>query len=494
MDINELLQMQQDQQTVITELMSGRTTATPPVATYESALDPKLHDVNSPVIRPDKWVKIDPDDVTEAEASQVKSVMTSTGDQQARRIEKVARISLALQKLIVRRAVAFTFGNPVILNADTEHGGKEEEVLKAVRKVLSDVKSNTLNRRVARFIFSSTEAAELWYAVESPNKKYGFQSQYKLRCIPLSPLKGDALFPYFDETGDMLAFSRQYIREDSKKQKHTFFETYTDKWHYLWENKTDGWQIVEGYPLQNNIGKIPVVYGAQQQVEWADVQNLIDRLEKLLSNFADTNDYHASPKIVVRGEILRWSKKGDAGSIIEMDDNGSADYLTWSQAPESVKLEIETLLRMIYTITQTPDISFDSVKGINVSGVALELMFMDAHLKVMEKREVFDEYMQRRTSIIQSYLAQMNARDNQFAKACGTLTIEPEITPYSLRDKQAETNRLMTATGNKAIMSRLTAVRKYGEVDDVKREIALIEEEEGAANNMASLFDQEPTE
>lgn len=51
-----------------------------------------------------------------------------------------------------------------------------------------------------------------------------------------------------------------------------------------------------------------------------------------------------------------------------------------------MKLEIDTLLRMIYTITQTPDISFDTVKGIGaVSGVALKLLFMDAHLKVQDK-------------------------------------------------------------------------------------------------------------
>ena len=333
----------------------------------------------------------------------------------------------------------------------------------------------------------------MWYPVEGRNGKYGFDSAFKLRCITLSPLHGDMLYPYFDETGDMMAFSRQFSREDNKKRKHIFFETYTDIWHYLWENTEGGWRIVEGYPMQNTIGKIPVVYGCQRSVEWADVQNLIDRLEKLLSNFADTNDYHASPKIVVKGEIMRWSKKGDAGSIIEMDDNGSAEYLTWSQAPESVKLEIETLLRMIYTITQTPDISFDSVKGLNVSGVALELMFMDAHLKVMEKREVFDEYMQRRFNIIQAYLSQMNARDAAYATACGTLTIEPVITPYTLRDTQAETNRLITATGNKAIMSRRTAVQKFGEVDDVVQELVTIEEEENAAANFGDLFNQEPT-
>jgi hypothetical protein len=113
----------------------------------------------------------------------------------------------------------------------------------------------------------------------------------------------------------------------------------------------------------------------------------------LLSNFADTNDYHASPKIFVQGKVIGFTRKGEAGAIIEGENGATAQYLAWQNAPESVKLEIETLLRMIYTITQTPDISFDTVKGIGaISGVALQLLFMDAHLKVQDKSEVFSAY------------------------------------------------------------------------------------------------------
>lgn len=489
-----MLKNEQDQQSVVTELMNGRSKATPPVAMFAKELDPKEHDVMNPAIRRDKWVKVDPEDLGDEDASNVKSVTGEDVDgKKAKRRELVARIALAIQKLIVRRAVAFLFGNDVVLTAEADEGSKEEEVLKACRKVLAEAKSRTINRRVARVMFSCTESAELWYPVEKPNNKYGFNSKFKLRCLVLSPLKGDELYPYFDETGDLVAFSRRYFREDNKKVKHYFFETYTDEQHIIWEQRNDGWQLMEGYPRENAIGKIPVVYGCQEQVEWADVQNLIDRLEKLLSNFADTNDYHASPKIVVKGEILRWSKKGDAGSVIEMDDQGSAEYLTWSQAPEAVKLEIETLLRMIYTLTQTPDVSFDSVKGLNVSGVALELMFMDAHLKVQDKREIFDEYLQRRMSIIQAYLKVMNTRDAAFGAACDDLTIEPEITPYSLKDDQSTVNLLMNATGQKAIMSRKTAVSQLGWVDDPTKEIEQIEQEE-STTGMADLFTQEPTE
>lgn len=201
-----------------------------------------------------------------------------------------------------------------------------------------------------------------------------------------------------------------------------------------------------GLSKKNTIGKIPIVYGRQPKVEWEDVQGLIDRLEKLLSNFADTNDYHASPKIFTTGTILGFAKKGETGAIIEGEEGATAQYLAWQNAPESVKLEIETLLRMIYTITQTPDISFDAVKGIGaVSGVALKLLFMDAHLKVQDKMEIFDDYLQRRISIVQAFLSVMNTKDAEFRAACQSLTIEPEIAPYMIEDERAKVDLLVAA-------------------------------------------------
>ena len=153
--------------------------------------------------------------------------------------------------------------------------------------------------------------------------------------------------------------------------------------------------------MVNPLGKIPVIYTTQGQSEWHDVQGLIERLETLLSNFADTDDYHASPKIFVTGTVRGFAKKGEAGAIIEADQGATAQYLSWAQAPESVRLEIDTILSFIYTLTQTPNISFDNVKGLGaVSGVALEFLFTDAHLKVQDKMEYLDDYLTLRNNII----------------------------------------------------------------------------------------------
>lgn len=436
-ELNALFQAG-DFDTLIGELKNGRLTTSPDIGDYalfKKQLNPNLHDVSDPSVRRDKMVK------------------TDDGHGSTRtEIVKVERIALALQKLIVKRAVAFLFGNEPTLTADLQN-----DVLDTVNAVFRDVKINTINRKVAKYMMSNREVAEYWYTVADAetNNRYGFPSPIRIKCAIFAPEKGDTLYPYFDENGDLIAFSREYSTtrgNDANRKTQTFFETYTATATYRWTLNEKTMELAEGYPIPNPIGKIPIVYGEQEKVEWADVQTLIDRLEVLLSNFADTNDYHASPKILVTGQILSWAKKGESGAVIEMADGGNAQYLSWSQAPEAVRLEIDTLLRMIYTISQTPDISFENVKSLGgVSGVALELLFMDSHLKVQEKREIFDEYLQRRINIVKEYLAMMNGTNAQFVADCRNTIITAEIKPLTLSDKQTALNQITTAYNNDLI-------------------------------------------
>lgn len=484
-----------DLSAVISELRNGRTTPEPNTKQYESQYNPKTHDINNEQKRPDKLVVVDKDSDEYGEVKSVNPNVEITTEQ-GFRIEPVARIALAIQKLIVKRAVAFTFGNPVTYNASPADE-TEKAILTAINRIFYDVKEKTINRRVARSLYSTTEVAELWYPVETePHELYGFKKNVKFKVAIFSPMFGDRLYPYFDEARDLVAFSREFTRKDRDLVTRTYFETYTKDAHYLWsckglENAHTGnnWELAEGYPKKISIGKIPVVYANQPQVEWEDVQSLIDRLEKLLSNFADTNDYHASPKIFVKGSIKGFARKGEAGGIIEGEDGAEASYLSWQNAPESVKLEIDTLLRMIYTITQTPDISFDTVKGIGaVSGVALQLLFMDAHLKVQDKTEIFTEYLQRRINILKAYLGEANI---SWRNAADGLIVEPEITPYIIEDELSKINILQAANGSKQLASQRATVQRLGWADNVDEELQAIQAEQ---DREATYYQGEPTE
>lgn len=461
---------------VINELKNHRYIEKTDVEAAQKALDPKLHDINDPVIRKDKLVKVTDD--TQGESAQ--KVIDTQGESTNFRTEKVARIALAIQKLIINRAVSFCFGNPIEYNA-TPANEKQEMILKALQRILYDVKSNSLNRKIGRAIFGYKECAEYWYPVVNEHQKYGFKSKFKLRCTLFSPAYGDTLYPYYDETGDMVAFSRSFSRKDNNSNSVDYFETFTDTEHWLWKNGANGYEPVEDYPKKIAIGKIPIIYGHQPKFETEDVDKLIDRLETLLSNFADTNDYHASPKIFVTGNINGWSKKGESGSVIEGDDGATMQYVSWQSAPEAVKLEIETLLRMIYTITQTPDISFDSVKGLgSISGVALKLLFMDAHLKVQEKREIFDEYLQRRVNVLLAYTGQMNT---SLQEECELIEIQPEIVPYLITSDMDDLNYWLAANGNKPVLSQEESVERAGLSRDVSKTMKLLSEQVAMDNS-----------
>ena len=240
-------------------LQSGRDTTAPDPAAARRALDPRQHPVNNPLLRRDKRVS------------------TSEGLY----TEPVARIALPLQQLIIKRSVAFLFGKPVRYEY-TKDTQEHEQAFAILENILAQAKENSLNRRLARAVFSYGECAELWHALPlaTPSLAYGIPCAFKLRCSLFSPAFGDSLYPFFDAVGDMVAFSRAYTADDPSSSLHgkaAYFETYTADFHYLWKNTLGDWTLEEGYPVANPIGKIPVVYAHQPQRETQIVDPLIER-------------------------------------------------------------------------------------------------------------------------------------------------------------------------------------------------------------------------
>ena len=465
MKIEEILAL--DPEEIVKKLKLGRQSDEIDVTKYMNALNPIKHDIYDEVKRPKKEVQ---------------------REDGSKYFEDVARIGLSMQKLIVKRSASFLFGNEVKLSAETTTAN-HEKILNAVKEILKHVKIKSLNRRMAKVLLSCTEVAEVWYPVDNITEKnlYGIDSKFKLRVKILNPLKGDKLYPYFDEFGDLIAFSREFeVHVDEIKR--IYFEVYTDKAFYVYDI-TDNPVMIEGYPKLNEIGKIPVVYTRIEQSDFEDVQPLINRLEKVLSNFADTNDYHGSPTIVVKGKLKGFAKKGETGKILETDGtDADVKYLEWSHAPESVKVEIETLLSLINTLSQNPDISFNNLKGSlgNISGRAMELLFMDAHLKVEDYLEVLDEYLERRVNIIKAFIGSFN---KSLYNDISTLSIESDVTPFIINDDKESIEVLMTATGNKAILSQETAVGMSGLVIDAKSEFEKIKSEQ-ESSSIIDMFPQ----
>ena len=443
----------------ISLLQKGRDQEAVELSAITDALDIKGHDVNNPSKRPDKPVKLTK---TRADGS------TYEIDD----IQKVNRVALDLQSLVVERAVAFLFGNEVKVNCD------DENLLTAINRVNKDNKIDSFNRQVSRVCFQTTEVAEYWYVKDAEsNDKYGFKASKKIKCSIFSPLKGDSLYPFLDDYGDMTAFSRAFKLKDNDGKTVEMFETWTDDNYYRWKKSGQGWIEDANQKYPPTIKKIPIVYASQPYVEWYKVQSLIDRIEKLLSNFAETNDYFASPKLFIQGaDDITISPKDTQGQIFSASSKDTdAKYLAWTQLPEPIKLEAEMLLRFIFSLTQTPDISFESVKGLgtNISGETLKMLFLDAHLKVMNKREIFDAYLTRRYNIIKAMLKVMNT-------AFTDEDVDTEITPFMLNSETATVDNLV-AMVSAGIISKETAVEINPYVIDKIQEMERLTAESNAA-------------
>lgn len=443
-------------------ILRVRSVPAPKLTDIKKSISLKEHEVYNKVTRPD--IKTYPNPKTDMGGK-----ITDKGEVEW---DYVNRIGLAMQNLIIKRAVAFIFGNPVLLkyNADTE---AQKKYIKAHEQVLHDNYEPMLNRRAARSTYSYTEVAEYWYPVKAEEgfNDYGFDSKHELKCAIFSPENGDELWPNFDENGRMKYFSRGFERIEGSLTTE-YFETYTDEEIVKWKKGSLSTDWVEYSREEVKIGKNPIVYGRQPMHECAEIDDIITRIEKSVSNLGDINDRHTAPKIFINGKVVSFGQKSQANTIIEGGPQTDAKYLSWDNSPESFKSEMEILIRMAYTITQTPDISFDSVKGLGaISGVALKLLFMDAHLKVKDKEEIFIPYLRRRDNIITAYLCEMH---NPFKAS--KVRIDREIVPFMIADDLMQAQVLQIATGAKPFKSQLGGVKEWSgsegqeEYDQIQKE------------------------
>ena len=154
---------------------------------------------------------------------------------------------------------------------------------------------------------------------------------------------------------------------------------------------------------------------------------------------------------------------------MQLENGASADYAQLSSEPQSIGLEQTNLEKFIHKMSKTPDISFETMKGVgNIAGVALEMMFMDAHIGVRNIEESFGIGLQRRLNIIKAAIGALI--DTSLAAEAKTVQLIPVITPYLPKNTKEDIENLTVAvTGG--IMSKETAVEKNPLVDDTKVEM-----------------------
>jgi SPP1 family phage portal protein len=447
------------------------------------------------------------------ETKRPKKKVTSSNEEGKEQIERfidVTRIGIPFQKKIVNQAVAI-LGSPI--PECTPNGNVETAMFDGVKLIEQDNKMDFKFKKISRHAMSESECAELWY-MQSTDPAFwqgtGVNGNFKMKnqimhksYDPIARTGCDDLYPVYDFYNDMIAFGRGYkikVIDDTSgtlvDEEH--LDIYTADRHYFYKkvagtdwivNIDDSFTYMDSKGqekqyvgdglagIPNNIGKIPVIY-YPHPIEWADVQSMIERLEKKMSNHADTNDRFDSPILFAEGDVLGFPDKDDSGKLLIGKNGAKANYLTWDNAPESMRMEIENLFKLIYSMTNSADFSFEQVKGLgDLSGVALKMIFMDTHMKAAINEELLGESVQRRYNFLKAALIMIDPK----LKPAANLKIKPKF-EYFLPENVKEKVDILNTALAAGLISKETAVGLMPKslVSNAKEELKRISDEEAA--------------
>lgn len=393
---------------------------------------------------------------------------------------KVTHVILPWQKLATRRMASLAFGIPVkrVYKPKTDQEKRASAVIESIYKRNH---INSVNLERAKYLYASCEVVTIWYTqeVEGGTTYGGESTKMKLRCKNYSPMKGDSLYPLFDEYDDMIALSVEYTREEDR-QKVTYFDTYTADHHYRW--RMNGAKALPDMDEPIQIGKINGVYGNRDLPIWEEQSENVFEAEWCYSYNGNYVRKNSRPNWVVfcdpQDKVKVGQEKDDdrlGRNVLKYPANAKAEYKTWDQSIESIKFHTSELKKNFFMGLQLPDMSSDSMKETPMSGESRKMLFIDCQMKVLDESGIWIEYFDREMSVVKAFAEKMFPN---LADSIRTLEVENIITPFTIRDEGERITNYSNATGGKPVMSQRTAVSRLGMVDDIDEELKEIEKDE----------------
>lgn len=395
---------------------------------------------------------------------------------------KAIRSIATYQKKIVTTACAFEVGAPVTLITDKPNLLSDE--------VLNLWEENRIDAKIltAKTIQKSqTECALHFYLEKVVNIENKEVNTIKVKILTN---ESGRMAPYFDITGNMVGFTWSFTSKDAEDKDVKNVWIFDNKVCYKLDDTIGGaLSVIEQLP--HGFDKIPIVYLTQDVPEWDDVESLIDRYETGLSKLGASNDYSGYPLLKLYGKLENMPDRNEDGKTLnfpmkELDNesgktiHGDAEFLTNNNAPESVKLEMETLENLIYSLSSTPNLSFDNLKGSigNISGVAIKLLFLDSIIKASMNEGENRTMIQRIIKLLISGIS--TTTNTALASNVKDTIIKVQFNSILPDDLQTAVT-VVSAAKNAGVMSVKTAIEHIGMNPDVEDEIKMIKTDSAVA-------------
>lgn len=324
---------------------------------------------------------------------------------------KVRQTKLALPypQQIVANMVAFLYGNDIdlVLNGNRNDQNIQDAFAKFTDIWNKDLRMMSLIKKATRMCGIETRSAIqfMYDGISLRGKVLSFKDGYKIYRHRDDANKIDAV---------TIEYKRDRIVDGVLRMNVPTIEIWTD----LGVDRYEGVTFIEHIDNPMQTKKLLFAYLEQDASEFEYVKDLISLQDYSRSMHSDVNVRIGNPALVVHGKLSKKPVYNATVKIYEIDGasgfdaskSGQADmkYLEVTSAPESIKLEMQNNENDIYRFTW-PDLNklMTEMKNGNLSTQSMKLTFLQAFVKVAEKREIHDEFISRIISIVKDMATEL---------------------------------------------------------------------------------------
>lgn len=357
--------------------------------------------------------------------------------------EEVERVSFALQKTILSHKVCHTAGGGIWLgNEGSPEDSTRLETLKSYWNL------GGMNKAFMDFTegcFGTGDAA--WYLYRNNN-----EVDFKVFRFD----KGDTCVTALDEKGKEV-----FIRMFSYKNKQAV-EIYDSKSVKLWikedepkdsqERSKDGYNLIS--ETIHGLTQCPVAYHREPDVIWGQAQNTINRIEKLMSDLAESGKYYAFQILFLNSPAMSLPNVNFQGKVLAgKTKEADAKILQPADASNVFTIDLDINFKMLWESTNTVIITPDLLKGSNDSGAYLRTLYFPEIKAAMEAHTRMYPALKKVVSIFKEIVGLVEKDTTGYSKM--KLSFEPQVFVPS---NEMETTTIITNQVYARCLSRETAV------------------------------------
>lgn len=441
-------------------------------ADFAAEYDPRGHKIYDKFLFPDRPIMNDKDEVIGT--------------------EYISRVSFALQKMAALKQCVHLIGNAPKLTATKDSENelfvryKEYRRAKGVHSAMYlGIKSALTTGDGAVYFFRDKKGRLKWKVWSYENGESliptyhddGITLKYFVRRYMST--QGDSAVDTIDVVDERKVTTYAQLPEDKKSNKTKVLE-------FLGVEDKRWTQISSA---SHGFTQVPVAYQRNNDVAWGDGQELVETIERTVSDLRDNNAYLALGILFLKGDIEVLPSKNRTGKVISGEENSDAKLIEQNDVSQGFKFEIETYLQEFYDVTGTVIIRNEDLKGGDITGAAIRNYYNPAIQYALDKAPNYYGFLNQ----IESITMEGMGLEYGISTKMKSLDVISEIDVYVPANTMEVAQKIQTLVTT-GVLSKETAaeLNEYAAPNEVERLIKQNKDEEtrSASQNEAQKITQ----